>query len=172
MQISSSDLQRVVFGEQYTVTEHDSSTEPTPCKRLKASSTNDESDEVSLPYGFLPLESEALERLVVGSSEMHAFFFQNRVSWSLNEFYDWLLEQIFQPAWEYRHGSVTAVRDLLKGQQSASITVRCATRRSGERVPVRFAAVSERVPLSMAGRLERASADADHPRSFRRLCFG
>ncbi|CAF1201646.1 unnamed protein product [Adineta ricciae] len=87
--ISSNDLQRFVFGEQYAIFEQDSSTEPTPSKRLKSSSTSVDNDD-------------------------------NRPDWSLNEFYDWLIEQIFQPVWEHRHGSVTALRDFLKDQQSTS----------------------------------------------------
>ncbi|UJR33862.1 hypothetical protein I4U23_021283 [Adineta vaga] len=89
--ISSSDLQRFLFGEQYAIIEQDLSIEPTPSKRLKSSSTNEEIDE-------------------------------NRSFWSLNAFYDWLIEQIFQPVWEHRHGSVTAIRDFLKGQQITSIS--------------------------------------------------
>ena len=49
--------------------------------------------------------------------------FQSQPSWPFSRFYDWLLEQMFQPAWEYRHGSVTMLRDLLKGQQVSSISV-------------------------------------------------
>ncbi|CAF0882078.1 unnamed protein product [Adineta steineri] len=89
--VSSSDLQRYVFGDLYAIIEQDSSAEPTPSKRLKSSSTTEENDE-------------------------------NRSYWSLNDFYDWLLEQIFQPSWEYRHGAVTAIRDFLKGQQSVTIS--------------------------------------------------
>lgn len=44
---------------------------------------------------------------------------ENPSVWPLNSFYAWLLEQIFQPSWEHRHGAVTALRDLLKGQQSS-----------------------------------------------------
>ncbi|CAF3342287.1 unnamed protein product [Rotaria sp. Silwood2] len=86
--ISSGDLQRFLFGEQYSINE---SSEPTSSKRLKVSSSNDENEE-------------------------------NRLSWPLNNFYNWLLEQIFQPSWEYRHGSVTILRDFLKGQQLLSIS--------------------------------------------------
>ncbi|CAF3897499.1 unnamed protein product, partial [Rotaria sp. Silwood1] len=90
--VSSGDLQRFLFGEQYSIVEQNHSLEPTSSKRLKLSSSNDENEE-------------------------------NRLSWPLSDFYDWLLEQIFQPSWEYRHGSVTVLRDLLKGQQSLSISV-------------------------------------------------
>ncbi len=45
IKISSSDLQRFVFGEQYAITEQDHSIEPT-AKRLKTSSTNEENEEV------------------------------------------------------------------------------------------------------------------------------
>ncbi|CAF4341168.1 unnamed protein product, partial [Adineta steineri] len=65
--VSSSDLQRYVFGDLYAIIEQDSSAEPTPSKRLKSTSTTEENDE-------------------------------NRSYWSLNDFYDWLLEQIFQPS--------------------------------------------------------------------------
>lgn len=46
MKVSSSDLQRFVFMEEYSIVEQDSSTEPTPSKRLKPSSTNEENNEV------------------------------------------------------------------------------------------------------------------------------
>ncbi|CAF3646474.1 unnamed protein product [Rotaria sordida] len=90
--VSSADLQRFVFGEQYSIIEQDHSPEPTSSKRIKVSNSNDENEE-------------------------------NRLRWPFNDFYNWLLEQIFQPSWEYRHGSVTILRDLLKGQQSLSISV-------------------------------------------------
>ncbi|CAF3348504.1 unnamed protein product [Rotaria socialis] len=92
--VSSSDLQRFLFGDQYAILEQDYSQESTYAKRLKVSNTNEENEE-------------------------------NRLSWPLNDFYDWLVEQIFQPLWEYRHGSVTVLRDLLKGQQSLTISNEC-----------------------------------------------
>ena len=51
MKVSSSDLQRFVFMEEYSIVEQDSSTEPTPSKRLKSSSTNEENDEVRFNKG-------------------------------------------------------------------------------------------------------------------------
>ena len=48
VKVSSSDLQRFVFGEKYRIIEQDHSIEPTPSKRLKSSSTNEENDEVRL----------------------------------------------------------------------------------------------------------------------------
>jgi len=46
MKVSSSDLQRFVFGEQYSIFEKDHPIEPTPSKRLKSTSTNEENEEV------------------------------------------------------------------------------------------------------------------------------
>ncbi|CAF3887799.1 unnamed protein product [Rotaria magnacalcarata] len=71
----------------------------------------------------LPVEENdfKIESLSSGGSNVKC----NRLSWPLNDFYDWLVEQIFQPLWEYRHGSVTILRDLLKGQQSISISNEC-----------------------------------------------
>jgi hypothetical protein len=46
MKVSSGDLQRFVFGEQYSIFEQDHSIEPTPAKRLKSSSTNEDNEEV------------------------------------------------------------------------------------------------------------------------------
>jgi hypothetical protein len=46
MKVSSSDLQRFVFGEQYSIFEQDHSIEPSPAKRLKPSTTNEDNEEV------------------------------------------------------------------------------------------------------------------------------
>ncbi len=48
MKVSSSDLQRFVFGEQYSIFEQDHSIEPSPAKRLKPSTTNEDNEEVRL----------------------------------------------------------------------------------------------------------------------------
>lgn len=47
LKLSSADLQRILFGQEHTVTEQNLSLEPTPPKRLKSSSNIDEDDEVS-----------------------------------------------------------------------------------------------------------------------------
>ena len=46
IQVSSSDLQRLLFGEHNSIVEQDQLIGPTPSKRLKSSSTNDGDDEV------------------------------------------------------------------------------------------------------------------------------
>ncbi|CAF5057161.1 unnamed protein product, partial [Rotaria sp. Silwood1] len=43
--VSSGDLQRFLFGEQYSIVEQNHSLEPTSSKRLKLSSSNDENEE-------------------------------------------------------------------------------------------------------------------------------
>jgi len=48
IKVSSGDLQRFLFGEQYSFFEQEHSTEPTPSKRLKQTNALDENDEVSL----------------------------------------------------------------------------------------------------------------------------
>ena len=47
LKLSSADLQRILFGQEYIVIEQDLSGEPTPSKRLKPSSTIEEDEEVS-----------------------------------------------------------------------------------------------------------------------------
>jgi hypothetical protein len=46
IKVSSSDLQRFIFGEQYAIIEQDQSIEPTPSKRLKSSNTIEGDEEV------------------------------------------------------------------------------------------------------------------------------
>ncbi|CAF0894735.1 unnamed protein product [Didymodactylos carnosus] len=44
---------------------------------------------------------------------------EGQTAWPFSEFYDWLLEQSFEPNWENRHGAITALRELLKGNPSS-----------------------------------------------------
>jgi hypothetical protein len=46
IKVSSSDLQRFVFGERYSIIEQDHSVEPTPAKRLKSTISSEENEEV------------------------------------------------------------------------------------------------------------------------------
>ena len=91
----------------------------------------------------------------------HSRIFQSQPSWPFSHFYDWLLEQMFQPAWEYRHGSVTMLRDLLKGQQTSSVSV-CQSDAVVSALH-RSLTISERLLLSLARRSERAPTSIGDP---------
>ena len=50
LKVSSGDLQRFIFGEQYSIFERDHPIEPTPAKRLKSTNTTEENEEVRFKF--------------------------------------------------------------------------------------------------------------------------